>query len=279
MSRIKTVSLVALCLCLAVGVSAQGERSLALINPGFEGEYIVVPGGYAAPGWTTHYKEGTRPPLADSGGGGNSTRRPEFKPIDAAQYPNRVAEGERAQVAFAFYGIMDAAFSQQVSVEKDKDIQCSIQGHGWSTNTDDPNKNTGDVHVSLGIGAEGQTWPWEHGIEWTRYDWTPSTYRTYYSRVVTARSSQVTFFILVTNKWAAKHNDFYLDDADCWYVEIGGECPACPTPQPTQTPQPTPEPCPTCVPGSGACNYDVIRDIVGQEVRREIDATTWGAVR
>ena len=250
--RTRSIAILTLFALVAFVVQATAQGGAVLVNPGFEGEYIAVPGGFAAPGWTTHYREGTVPPLAASGGGSDWTRRPEFKPIDADQYPERVAEGERAQVAFAFFGIMDAAFSQSVQVEKEQRVQCSIQGHGWSTNTDDPSHHTGDVWVSLGIGAEGQTNPWEHGIVWTRYDWTPAEYRTYTSRDVTAQSGEVTLFVLVTNKWAVKHNDFYLDDAECWIV-ADGPAPQ-PTPQPTQIP-PTPQICPTCVPG-GSCDVD-----------------------
>ena len=250
---------VAFAICL-LPISAQG--GVTLVNPGFEGEYIVVPGGYAAPGWQTFYKEGTRPPLADTGGGNNPTRRPEFKPIEASQYPNRVAEGQKAQVLFAFYGIMDAALSQQVNVQPGQRVQFSVQGQGWSTNSDDPNKHSGEVYISLGIGAEGQTWPWEHGIVWRRYDWTPAEYKTFNSRDVVAESNRVTLFILVTNKWAVKHNDVYLDDAHAWIVQEGSS-----TPQPTLTPWPTPQvtPCPTCAPGSG-CDYGIIRGIVREEL-------------
>ena len=229
-------------LALVMSACAPGLRStavstqpLVLTNPGFEGEYVTVPGGYAAYGWASFYTEGKRPPFADTGGGDNPTRRPEFKPILADQYPERVAEGEKAQVLFAFFGIMDAAFSQQVAVEPGQRIQFSVQAHGWSTNTDDPSHNTGDVHVSLGIGAEGQTWPWEHGIVWTRWNWTPAEYRTYTSRAVTAEAERVTLFIRVTNKWASKHNDGYIDAAQAWVVLDG-----------TQPTPPTPEPCPTC---------------------------------
>jgi len=248
---------VILLLVISLPASAQVSE-IALVNPGFENEYVTVPGGYAASGWTTHYKEGTVPPLSSVGGGSNPTRRPEFKPIDAKQYPERVAEGDRAQVAFAFYGIMDAAFSQQVAVEKGKVLRFSVQAHGWSTNTDDPNQHTGDVWLSLGIGAEGQTDPWAHGIEWTRYDWTPATYRTYESRAVTAESSTVTLFILVTNKWATKHNDLYLDDARAWY-ETGGDCQECP---------PCPE-CPECqpCPPTGTFDWEMMRALIDEALR------------
>jgi len=257
------IALVLLPVLISTSLAQSATTPLALVNPGFEGEYKVVPGGYAAQGWTTDYKEGTVPPLAATGGGNDPTRRPEFKPIDADQYPNRVAEGERAQVAFAFFGIMDAAFSQSVQVEPGQRVQFSIQGHGWSTNTDNPAHHTGDVWVSLGIGAEGQTWPWEHGIVWTRYDWTPAEYRTYTSRDVTAESSNVTLFILVTNKWATKHNDAYIDDVKAWIV-VGESVQ--PTPVPTQTPCQTPQPCPTSPPNGASCDYDIIRNIVHEEL-------------
>jgi len=271
------VILLALCACVpqaAVESAAVpvGAQELALVNPGFEGDYVTVPGGYAAYGWATFYKEGTKPPLADFGGGDNPTRRPEFKPIEAKFYPERVADGDKAQVAFAFFGIMDAAFSQQVAVQPGQRVQFSVQGHGWSTDTDDPTQHTGEVYVSLGIGAEGQTWPWEHGIVWRRYNWTLAEYKTYTSREVVAEADRVTLFVLVTNKWAAKHNDFYLDDAHAWIVADGGdcpECPACPSPEPCPTgTYPSIPPCPTCPPSGGeGCDENAIAQAVVDALR------------
>jgi len=260
-----SITLLLCCAFLPPSVAALPRATaeqITLVNPGFESPYGAVPGGYVAQGWTSHYRENTLPPLAESGGGSDPTRRPEFKPIEAAQFPNRVAEGERAQVAFAFYGIMDAAFSQQVDVEQDRDVQFSIQAHGWSTNSDDPGQHSGEVYVSLGIGAEGQSWPWEHGIEWTRYEWTPGSYQTYYSRVVTAESERVTLFVLVTNKWSVKHNDVYLDDARCWYVAESGELP----------PQNCPE-CPPCEPGT--CNEEQIATTVVERLEEWFAGLRW----
>ena len=262
------IALVLLPALISPALAQSAMQPIELVNPSFEGEYIAVPGGYVASGWQSHYKEGTVPPLAAVGGGSNPTRRPEFKLIDAEQYPERVADGQRAQVAFAFYGIMDAAFSQQVEVELGKGVQLSIEAHGWSTNSDDPNKHSGEVYVSLCIAAEGQTDPWAHGIECTRYLWTPGTYRTYYSRVVTAEAGTVTLIVMTTNKWAVKHNDFYLDNAKAWIVQEGGTTPQpTQTPYPTLTPWPTPQvtPCPTCIPGGG-CDYGIIREIIREEL-------------
>jgi len=239
-----------------------GSVEIAMVNPGFEGDYVTVPGGYAARGWTTHFKQGTVPPLATIGGASNPTRRPEFKPILASQYPDRVVEGEKAQVAFAFYGIMDAAFSQQIKVSPGVRVQWALEGEGWSTNTDNPNSNTGDVHISMCIGPEGQTDPWAHGVVCRRYDWT-GEYRTYTSREVVAESDTVTLIVLITNKWALKHNDGYLDASRAWYVPSGTV--ETPTPVPTYTPYPTPEPCPTCPVGQG-CDYTIIRGIVREEL-------------
>jgi len=271
--RFSVLSALLLAFCVCSWPSyAQAPSEIQLVNPGFEGDYVTVPGGYAAPGWVTHYTENARPPLAAVGGGSDPTRRPEFKPIDASQYPERVAEGERAQVAFAFYGIMDAAFSQQVSVERGRDLRCSIDAHGWSTNTDDPSQHSGDVWISVGIGAEGQTDPWEHGIEWTRWDWTAAEYRTYQSRVVTAESERVTLFVRVTNKWSVKHNDAYIDAARCWYVDSSGTIP-------TPEPQPTPTPCPTCPPCEpGTCNEQAIAQAVVDALHDWFAGLRWSVV-
>ena len=257
MSRIKTVSLVALCLALlAVGVSAQGGP--VLVNPSFEDGFSVRESQEVevANGWDYSYMSGDD----------RWCRAPCFRP--EMKHETEIVVSGTSQRWFTTFARHYTSIHQSIAAEPGRWYRFSCQAYAIS----EP-----DGQLAVRVGANpwnagpfdstmiwGQQQPWGQYREWHELE---VVFQAWGDRVRVAAGS-------VPN-YPVKNNAAYIDNCRIEQVEIGGECPACPTPQPTQTPVPTPEPCPTCVPGSGTCNYDLIRDIV----REEIDATTWGTVR
>lgn len=178
-------------------------------NPNFEQPFIQHDNGpifvaeHWLPFWTLRM-----PPQEEAQG---PCARPEFKPIDKVTFPYRVHDGDHAQCFFSYHKVMDAGVYQQVEVDQGSIHQFSLFGHGWSTNTNDPNLHDGEMYITLGIDPWGRVDPWERGVIWTNWMWLGPQYVEFRSVPTTANSTKITLFVEVWNKWRLQHNDAYLD--------------------------------------------------------------------
>jgi len=130
---------------------------------------------------------------------------------------------------------------QTVAVTKGQTYQAGAWVQAWTSSTDDPCKNDGQMIATVGLDPYGGSDPWAQRVIWQEWrDANPGCGQWFevVSPVVKAESDHVTFFVRFQHRWALKHGDGYLEDA--WLREVqAGTCPECPA-------CPTPTPCPDC---------------------------------
>lgn len=260
MKRVSKISLgivVALILISALAffsirVLNVAAQSALLQNPGFEGEYISWGANEVrvAPSWKPWFAEGlTKLPGLDSNGAG-STSRPEYKPMFANEFAYRVKSGNEAQCYFSFSNLHYAGMYQVVSIPTRADTEgqwyiFSVWAQAYSNNKDQPLESPGELYMSLGIDPEGKEWYGSRAIVWTQWQWvqgagsaTAARWVKFESQPVYVTGNKLSVWISTVHKYALKHGDVYVDDADLRVVDMG---------------QSTPQPCPTCVPSTGDC--------------------------
>ncbi len=176
--------------------------------------------------------------------------RPEFRGVDAVEYPYRVRSGRLSQKYFSWNRQHEAGLYQQVSgITPGTRLRFSVWIHTWSCMpapdtwnvcaTTPYSDRPAPMHIWVGIDPTGGT-DWSaptvvRSPEGDAYDqWT------LFQVEATAQSDKVTVFIHTRADWVDRipriNNDVYIDDASLVAV----------TP-PTNTPPPPP---PTSAPGS-----------------------------
>jgi hypothetical protein len=227
-----------------------------LDNPSFEGAYRPVVYGEVnvAPGWYPFYCDGCPPLKPDQSVMG----RPEYKPEDVYNYPDRVHGGELAQVWFSFFRPAQAGVYQVVEILPGFTYQFSIWVQSWSSFDDDPESelDTEDQRNAsqwaIRIDPLGGTDPHaaamfvceldgiEHYDSWVEF-----------ACEFESQSSRVTVFVENTRPWGLRNQNSYVDDAylgcyDCPDTPFYTPTPIVPqTPGPSPTPTNTPTPSPT----------------------------------
>ena len=226
-----------------------------LLNPSFEGTYTVRNNAgevQVAPDWSPWWSEGLREIPGMEGGSASTipTARPEYKPLPVSVDAYRVHSGNTAQCWFSFSRVNYAGIYQQVPATVDKTYRFGVWAQAWSSNDDGaPHTSPGELYISLGIDPDGGSWWKSRAIAWSQWQPVTNVYQRFVSLPIVAQKPMLSVWIASGVKWALKHGDIYVDDAECWEVA------AAPTPEP----EPEPEP------GTGI-NYDWIAQIVRQEL-------------
>lgn len=213
--RFHTPLLLCLILLLAPLAIAQPDGPEAgdnlLVNPGFEAPYIEVgEEDLVAEGWS----EWSALPLAS---------RPLFTQVSADDNPDRVLEGESAQVMISFLSTHAAGVYQTVSeLEPGTALQFSVNAYVWSTrDTSNPDLSVdpGDVIVQVGIDPTGDIDPDSIAIVWSD---PVSLYDSYnpYTVIAIAQSDTVTVFVRSIAQLARLQTEVYLDAAALVAVDL-----------------------------------------------------------
>ncbi len=192
---------------VAAGCPA-GGTNLAL-NPSFEGEYkpwATIRELNMAAQWFPWFKDD----------GSNS--RPEFKPAEAAQFPNRVHSGAKAQQYFKSFGTFISGVSQSVlNVTKGSRIQFSAYGQAWSCLDSDLCKDATSVDpanmlMRVGIDPFGGTDPFSGDIIWSAY-FNPLDHWEVACVETAAQAEIVTVYLWASPDGPRNNQDVYWDDA------------------------------------------------------------------
>jgi len=209
-----------------------------LINGSFEGDYTERGAGEikVAPGWNPWYSQGKNDIPGLNGGGyeTNATRRPEMNKAAITLDPYRVRLGKAAQHWFCYSGCGYAGVLQQVPAAPGTTYRSSVWAQAWCGDKDsDPHSCKPDIaYISIGIDPDGGDWYGSRAIVWTQWAMLNAGYQQVQSVPVVARAARVTVYISVCFKYAATHNDVYLDDAALVQVEGAVVPPPEPEPEP-----------------------------------------------
>ncbi len=216
-----------------------------------------IPEVQIAPGWRAFYLDNppsyAAAPDYCQGDVRCAWGRPEFRGVDAIEYPYRVRSGRLSQKYFSWNRQHEAGLYQQVSgITPGTRLRFGVWIQTWSCMpassetwnqcpTGTLSNNPAPMHIWVGIDPTG-------GTEW----WAPTVVRspegnaydqwTLFQVEATAQSDKVTVFIHSRADWVDRtpriNNDVYIDDASLVAI----------TP-PTKTPPPPP---PTSPPGSSS---------------------------
>lgn len=249
---------------------AQQDANL-LRNPSFEGTYIYqdgIPEVRVAPEWRAYWKDSLAclPDWVVPGGSpAGLVKRPEYRYSSLPLDPRRVRSGQKSQIAFVTYGVNLAGVYQQVpGLTGNPVVRAGAWMQSWASAENDPTKNEGgDMFATICIDPRGQADPWARRVQCAEWQWVPPSgsgttgeFAYVRSPEVRADGGQVTVFILWMGRWAVRHNDVYVDDAD---LQIVGTTGPTATPYPTYTPRPTYTPYPTYTPGAPGTGVDYER--------------------
>lgn len=198
-----------------------------LINPGFEGAFVLVGAAelVVGEGWTPWYD--------------GSLVRPEFKDEPYVRYkPDggvysfslRVFHGQALQKFFTSSAAHDAGLSQRVAVPSGARVRFSAFVMAWTSDCDDPcvspltrcpgsNNSNGEYRVQIGVDPTGAPPPALGQRPPDTVVWSPDAMTEAWDRWlrlgmdVDAASDAVTVYLRGRAKWAVKHNDSYWDEA------------------------------------------------------------------
>jgi|GEM_PF-3527893 len=186
---------------LSLGFPAAAQPDNLLQNPGFEEPFVTIdPFGTVANAWIPWY-------VAD----GTAASSPFF----GSAAPERVAEGESAQLFSSVFATAQAGVYQTVLVPTDSTLVFNISAYVWSSiDESDDNMSTvpGLVTMEVGIDPVGGTDPQSDAIIWS----TPvEEYDAYSSLSVvgTAQGDLVTVFVRSTLGGDTYVSDIHLDAA------------------------------------------------------------------
>jgi hypothetical protein len=193
----------------SAGCPATGKN--LLIQGGFEGPY--EPHGFVnelnvPPPWI--------PWFIDDGA---INFRPEYKPADGVNFPNRVRTGASAQVYFKSHGQFRAGVYQQViNVRSGARLQLSAFGQGWSCADFSQcgggvSHNPANMYMRVGIDPHGNTNPSSIHIVWSEYfnpidRWEARCVETI------ALHDVVTVYLFAAPDGPRQNQDVYWDDAN-----------------------------------------------------------------
>jgi len=198
------------------GLARQDEPPPNLLrNPSFSGEYSPrgAPELKLAPGWNLCYRHDEPSPLGPQDKE-HFCVRPEYKPVSRWEFPGRVVWGEKAQLAFTRWKVMDACIYQRVAVPVGTTLTLQADVQAWCSNDDNPASCDGEFYFRLGIDLKGNYSFFEadedSSLIWG--DWIRATneYQTIEMQAVT-QAPYVTCYVNFWNKYRYAHNDAYID--------------------------------------------------------------------
>ena len=248
-------------------VQPQAQNDNLLLNPGFEGIYTAQDGiseVRVAPYWRAYWKENLicLPDwLVPGGSPAQFVKRPEYRYAGLPLDERRVRSGQKSQLAFVTYGVnLAGVYQQSPELTGRPTVQAGVWAQSWSSAENDPTQNVGgDMFATVCIDPAGQMDPWARRVQCSEWQGVPpsgadGTFAYIQSPQVQAQRERVTVFVLWMGRWAVRHNDIYLDDAQL--MVVGAEQPTV-TPCPTCAPCPSVTPCPTGQPGDCASVEDM----------------------
>jgi hypothetical protein len=144
--------------------------------------------------------------------------RPEYKPADGVNFPNRVRSGQSAQAYFKSYGQFLAGLYQQVvNIQPGSRLQFSAWGQGWSCEDFSQcgggvSYNPANMLMRVGIDPYGGRSHLSRNIVWSDYfnpidRWEVKCVET------VAMDSVVTVFLWASPNGPRQNQDVYWDDA------------------------------------------------------------------
>ena len=194
--------------------------AIPLANPSFEGAYKKF-GGIDE----INHAEGWFPWWASAGG---DNFPPEYKPADAALFPDRVHSGSYAQQYFKSFGIFKAGLYQVVTgVPVGCRVQFTIFAQAWSCQDDSgscpgtDSVNPANMFMRIGIHPNGSnqdaTDENNRAIVWSEYanpldNWFPI------SVTAVAQSNSIVIFLWASPDMPRRNQDVYWDDASVTVV-------------------------------------------------------------
>ncbi len=207
-----------------------------LSNPGFEGAFRAVIFGEVnvAPDWEPFYCDepymDAKCPAERIGTGnppGLVMGRPEYKPIDAAGYPNQVHGGELSQTWFCFWRTCRAGVYQTFSTSPGETCKVGAWIRSWSNYDNDPasdlesqdDKDNSQWFIKVDPTGSDRAFNnsniqmtsafmYDHYDKWIEISYT-----------FTATGNKATVFFENLRLWPIANNDSYIDDA---YVKCSG---------------------------------------------------------
>lgn len=220
----------------AAAQPVQAQDGNLLQNPGFEGGYSAYvpqtaqeradcPHGICntaqvPPNWRPWWIKAR-----------SSDANPEYKP--AAPFANRIHSGSNAGQYFSFHRTHEAGFMQQVNVPANANLQFSIWGQAWVSNSDGLTSDSNVfINMRVGIDPTGGTSPTSPNIVWSGSA-NPFDHYQQFSVQAQAQGSTVTVFTYSRAEYPVKHSDVYWDDATLFVV--GQSAPPPPPPPPTDS--------------------------------------------
>jgi uncharacterized membrane protein YqjE len=232
-----------------------------LSNPGFEGSYRPVIFGEVnvAPDWEPFYCD--EPYMAEKcpaprQGDGNPDDllmgRPEFKPIDFINYPDRVWEGELAQTWFCFWRTCNAGVWQTFLTVPGEQYEVGAMVESWYNYDDDIPSDLETVDdwagsvwwIGIDINSDdGIDNAFDAGLVTCEFPVDPngSASTNHYDNWVhisckfTAEGTTATVYYGNSRIWPIVNNDNYLDGA--YAIQLSGILDDQPTPTPIATPE------------------------------------------
>jgi hypothetical protein len=144
--------------------------------------------------------------------------RPEYKPADGVNYPNRVRSQPSAQVYFKSHGQFRAGLYQQVlNVQTGARLQFSAYGQGWSCQDfsrcgGGVSYNPANMYMRIGIDPHGNTDPNSRHIVWSAY-FNPIDLWEVRCVETEALYHTVTVFLWASPDGPRENQDVYWDDA------------------------------------------------------------------
>jgi len=203
-------------------IPPEEEPVSGIVNPGLNRPYRAPLAGHeniiVANGW--------EPWWLPSDPEGNQADQPEYNPMLAADFPDRVLDGDASQHWFIMWRRMSAGIYQRINVGAGRRVTARVPFHVWCSQSDDPKRDDGELYMRIGLGRSGGTDPAGADVEWSNWvrgtnDWT------LISLSLITEQDDVTLFVQAWNKWALKHNDIFVDAIE---FEVEGDEPAPPPP-------------------------------------------------
>lgn len=195
-----------------------GDDDMGLQNPSFEPP-AKAPSGYGNVLVAEHWKAwwSTKKWPDQDQDPNRPIAQPEYKVLS---FPERVIHGQTAQCMFVQHKLMNAGLMQRVQVGKGAKVKFTLPTQCWCSEKDAPLSDDMEMNGRVGIDVRGvehpmvsDSFPEATWGEWLRLS---HKYQALYVEAI-AQAEYVTVYFQTWNKYAAKHNDAYVDSATLEY--------------------------------------------------------------